>query len=283
VESDNSEDMNYHSTRIWVVDFLPSIETPEPLGPESRVARNSPAWSADGSCLFYMHQLWLDGPWTIYKIALATGVEEQVVTAAYPEGSPIPAGEYSPKLSSDGSKIAWTSFRHGMNGGDIYVADLADPMNSQLRVTPYSGWSAASWSPDGQQLVMVLVRFKLTKESFHNLRLIGFADGLLAKLKNVNIKFVTEKQFLENLNAACGAELTASRRYTIQQNATWDWDLWITSADGSGLKRLTSGSWVDQSPWWGNLFQPDTDLAITSHPLPDTTSVVSRLSYRSSQ
>ena len=82
----------------------------------------------------------------MWKITLATGVEEQVI--------PRVRGEYDPKYSPDGTRFAWTSFRH-CEGGDIYIADVANPTGSQTRVTPSSGFASGRWSPDGSKLVMV--------------------------------------------------------------------------------------------------------------------------------
>jgi Tol biopolymer transport system component/DNA-directed RNA polymerase specialized sigma24 family protein len=264
VSSDYPEDKGSYFPGIWVVDFLPAVGTPKPLSSKPHFPRLAPEWSADGSHIFYMNELWLDGPWTIYKINVATGIEEQVIPLAPTELSPIPAGEYSPKISPDGLKIAWTTYRHGMNGGDIYVADAASPVESQSRITPYSGWGAASWSPDGKRLVLTLTRFKLTEKSIESLRAIGFTDEFLAKLKNVNDKeFATESQFLDELRLAIGEEPTARYGYKIQQHAILERGMWITNADGSGLTQLTSGLWKDYPHSWGRLYQPDTDLIET--------------------
>jgi dipeptidyl aminopeptidase/acylaminoacyl peptidase len=246
VSIDYPEDRNFRFSRIWVVDYLPEIGVPKQLSPKSGLSRQWPSWSADGSRIYYSHELWRDGPRAIYKINIKTGREEEVIPLAPTELSPIPAGEYYPKISPDGSKIAWNTFRHGIDSGDIYIADVADLLNSQYRVTPYSGWSAASWSPDGKRLVLTLQRYKLTEKSIKSLREIGFTDEILTRLKNVNDKeFVTEKEFLDGLKSAIGEELTGWYSYKILQNAIRNNTLWAANADGSGLTQLTSGVWKD--------------------------------------
>jgi hypothetical protein len=90
-----------------------------------------------------MHEVGGFNPFTIYKITVATGIEEQVI--------PYVGGEYEPRYSPDGTRFAWQSYRHG-EGGDIFIADVSNPAGSQTRVTPYSGFVSPTWSPDGSKL-----------------------------------------------------------------------------------------------------------------------------------
>ncbi len=280
VPIDYPEDKNGSFDSIWVVDYLPAVGTPKQLSPESSLRRIGATWSADGSHIFYGCQLWRDSPQAIYKINIATGQEEQVIPLVLNERSLDSSGELAPSISPDGSKIAWWTGRHGINGGDVYIADTANPVNSQFRVTPYSGWGGVVWSPDGQRLVLTLGRFKLTEKSLESLRAIGFTDEFLEKLKNVNDKeFITEKEFLDGLKSAIGEELTDRYSYKILANAIRENSLWVANADGDGFTQLTFGLWVDVLYSWGNLFQPDTDLAIIINPSQESISPGSRLSY----
>lgn len=131
---------------IWVVDFLPSVGVPFRISPPDGASRLAPSWSPDGTNILYMREVGGYNPFTLYKINVTTGVEEQVL----PHGN----GEYLGRYSPDGTRITWTSFRHSSDG-DIYVLDVIDPLGSQRRVTPSSGFSYSGWSPDGEKLVFM--------------------------------------------------------------------------------------------------------------------------------
>jgi Tol biopolymer transport system component/DNA-binding winged helix-turn-helix (wHTH) protein len=64
---------------------------------------------------------------------------------------PSTRGEESPAISSDGRRVAFTSWRSG--DGHIWVADVAGSAFRELTPPPGSVYpSSASWSPDGRRL-----------------------------------------------------------------------------------------------------------------------------------
>ena len=135
------------TARIWIVDVsdFPNVGVPYQLSPSSGASRLWGSWSPDETNILYSHEVGGYAPLTIYKIDVATGIEQQVI--------PYVRGEYEPRYSPDGTKFAWTTFRHS-NEGDVYIADVANPVGTQRRLTPFSPFQNPAWSPDGSKIVL---------------------------------------------------------------------------------------------------------------------------------
>ncbi len=218
---------------IWIVDFAPSIGEPKQITPLTGYSRQSPSWSPDGH-IFYSKQVSRDGPAEIWKIDPET-MEEGVVI-------PLAVHESVPVVSPDGSRLLWLSDRNGEQGGDIYIADAANPMNSQLRVTPYSGFGVARWSPDGKSMVAVSVMYRLTDHSLKRLAHFGVPADVVTRLKCAKTrKAMKQPEMLDLVRSCVGDELTEKHRYRIIQQTASERNLSVMNADGTGIRQLTSG------------------------------------------
>ena len=115
----------------------------------------NPVWSADGKYVYYSHlmpDLGGDRKYTNFKYDL-----ERV---AYPGGQPqkLIDNAFWPRLSPDGSKLAYVSFVPSTNSNDLYIAD-ADGSDSKL-VMPAGAFFAVDaplFSRDGQTILFSAV------------------------------------------------------------------------------------------------------------------------------
>jgi Tol biopolymer transport system component/DNA-directed RNA polymerase specialized sigma24 family protein len=233
-------------TQIWVVDVLPAVGSPARIT-EQGPQRASPSWTPDGLHIIYRRHLVIDRYVAIYRINLDTGIEEEII--------PPIGDEYDPHYSPDGTKIAWFSFRHSLNGGEIYVADVSNPGETQTRVTRYSGWGGSAWSPDGSRVVASLEKRRLTDKSIE-----AFVEwkrpveGVGMGLKEAKTKeFLIEEDLSMLIKSAIGEQAAASYATWIIRSAESNRDIWIVKADGSLYQQLTSGPANDESPCWGRV------------------------------
>ena len=228
---------------VWLVDFLPGIGEPVRLTPELRFGRSSPEWAPDGkSVLFMIHVIARDGPMEIHKIGVDSHIEEQVI--------PLVTNEYTPKCSPAGD-LAWISFRDADQGADIYTAKLADPLGSQRRLTPESGWQDAAWSPDGKRLAMVKTKYRLTDQSLIGLRARGLPEWVVRDLAAARTEdYLSHREIMTRMKEAIGEDATAAHEYRILQHALWRTEIWTAQADGTHFVQLTSGPASDSSVSW---------------------------------
>ncbi len=115
----------------------------------------NPVWSVDGRYIYYSHLVpdpSADRKYTNFKYDL-----ERV---AYPGGQPqkLIESAFWPRLSPDGSKLAYVSFVPSTNSNDLYIAN-ADGSNAQL-VMPAGAFFAVDapvFSRDGQTILFSAV------------------------------------------------------------------------------------------------------------------------------
>lgn len=137
------------TARLWTLPYPPTDPlAPVQVSPAAGASRLWPSWAPDGTQLLYNQEVDGVNPFTVYRLLLADGTEEEVI--------PYVHGEYFPRYAPHGRKITWTSYRNG-GDGDIYVTDVADPAGAQVRATPSSHFSSSAWSPDGRKLVFISV------------------------------------------------------------------------------------------------------------------------------
>ncbi|MEW6207979.1 MAG: hypothetical protein AB1631_06415 [Acidobacteriota bacterium] len=216
---------------IWIVDFLPSIGEPRRVTPPKGFGRSESVWSSDGR-IYYSFQTVKDANYAIYRIDPRTGVEEEVI--------PVVRDDLNPKVSPDGKKLAWRAYRHSSPSGDVYVADVSNPVGSQLRLTPCSGWEICDWSPDGTRILMKELRFRLTDEDMKEMISFVPADAIAGLECARRKESFIEPEFLEIVRRCIGEELTAKHRYRILAYASAQQGLWTVSADGSNLTLVNS-------------------------------------------
>ncbi|HEY7547306.1 MAG TPA: hypothetical protein VID27_20595, partial [Blastocatellia bacterium] len=229
---------------IWIVDFLPSIGEPRRITPQHGFGRMQIQWSPDGR-IYYALQKARDTDYAIYRIDPAIGIEEEVI--------PLVKDEMEPRISPDGKMLAWRTYRHSCPLGDVYVADVSDPVGSQLRLTPYSGWEVCDWSPDGSRILMREIGCKISDESREAMTSFVPAD-VIARLECARKReLLREPEFLEVVRGCIGEELTAKYWYRISGYSSIKQGLWSVSADGSNLTLLNPGASPKEEYCWARV------------------------------
>jgi Tol biopolymer transport system component len=119
------------------------------LGGAAPAGAAVPVPSSNGKIAFASY---VDGDYDIYVMD-ADGSNVQNLTTAFDE--PFPSDccdDTSPAWSPDGTKIAFSSSRDGVNGNQVYVMD-ADGSNQVRLTAPEEGQNfGPAWSPDGTQI-----------------------------------------------------------------------------------------------------------------------------------
>ncbi len=114
-----------------------------------------PVWSADGRFVYYSHLIPDPNGGRKY-----TNFKYDLERVAYPGGQPqkLIDNAFWPRLSPDGSKLAYVSFVASTNSNDLYIAQ---PDGSQAKlVMPAGAFSAVDaplFSPDGKTLLFSAV------------------------------------------------------------------------------------------------------------------------------
>ncbi len=115
----------------------------------------NPVWSADGQYVYYSHLM--SGGNTTSKYTNFTYDLERV---GFPSGQPqkLIDSAFWPRLSSDGTKMAYVSFVPKTNSNDLY---LANPDGSQAKLVmpagAFSAVDAPTFSPDGKTIIFSAV------------------------------------------------------------------------------------------------------------------------------
>ncbi len=164
-----------------------------------------------------------------------------------PDGSgPVPltsgaAVNWTPALSPDGTRIAWSRMRPRQNPHtDIYVMTL--DAGEPVQVTSDETWeNFAAWSPDGRRIVFQAG----TLESIPTP-----TDGT-ARLYVINVDGSGRARLTTNE----AAETTPSwspdgKRIAFASNASGNWDIYVVGIDGTDQRRLTISPSEDVLPEW---------------------------------
>jgi Tol biopolymer transport system component len=115
----------------------------------------NPVWSADGKYVYYSHLMQ-----DINGTSKYTNFTYDLERAAYPGGQPqkLIDNAFWPRLSPDGSKLAYVSFAPATNSNDLY---LAQPDGSQPKlVMPAGAFPAVDaplFAPDGKTITFSAV------------------------------------------------------------------------------------------------------------------------------
>lgn len=115
----------------------------------------NPVWSADGQAVYYSHLISDPGGGRKY-----TNFKYDLERIGYPGGQPqkILDDAFWPRLSRDGSKLAYVSFVPSTNSNDLYIANTDG--SEARRVMPAGAFFAVDaplFSPDGQTLLFSAV------------------------------------------------------------------------------------------------------------------------------
>ena len=192
----------------------------------SSAYEGSPAWSADGSRIAFRSDR--DGNAEVYLMN-ADGSTPVRLTAD-------PAADYDPAFSPDGLRIAFTSERDG--NAEIYQMN-ADG-TGLTRLTSTTGRDEApDWSPDGTRIVFTSDRAGTTGIYVMN------ADG--SGLTRLSSGPAADFQPAWSPD---GTSIAFSRLVGCSYNVC-DYDLYLVSADGSSVRRLTSHwAYAEVHPTW---------------------------------
>jgi Tol biopolymer transport system component len=115
----------------------------------------NPVWSPDGKYIYYSHLIPDPSGGRKY-----TNYQYDLERVAYPGGQPekVLDSAFWPRLSPDGSKLAYVSFVPSTNSNDLYIAN-ADGSQPR-RVMPAGAFFAVDaplFSPDGQTILFSAV------------------------------------------------------------------------------------------------------------------------------
>jgi Tol biopolymer transport system component len=139
-------------------------------------------------------------------------------------------GNDSPSWSPDGTRIAYTSFRHGL--GDIYVIG-ADGRGERRLTTHPAHDDQAAWSPDGTRIAFVSNRNGNPELYVMN------ADGTGQRRVLVS----PGREYYPTWSPD-GA------RIAFQSDLSGRPNVWAVNLDGSSLVRLTPDDFLNQRPSW---------------------------------
>ena len=151
-----------------------------------------------------------------------------------------PALDYNAALSPDGRRVVFTSERGG--NPDLWVLDLEGPaVPRPLTRTPFLE-DAAAFSPDGTRLAFVS-----TRTGNADIWTMPFRpDGPNAENEAVNLTRHPAGDFNPAFSPD-GTRLAFASNRGLDDSVRGS-DVWVMSADGSDLKRLTDARGWDGSP-----------------------------------
>ena len=183
-------------------------------------SNDSPAFSPDGKRIVFVG--YRTGKAEIYTMN-ANGSNEQQLTTN--------SDNYSPSWSPDGARIVFSSLRAGTN--DIFVMN-ADGSNVTALTSDPGAEGSAVWSPDGKQIAYVSPKAGCDI-------VIMNADGS-GKTAVVNGLDDCENPTWSptGTKLAFASEITFGKTYAI----------FTMNLDGSGLKQITPGRYMDLLPAW---------------------------------
>jgi TolB protein len=179
---------------------------------------SDPAWSPDGAQIAFARMEW--NGWRLW-VMNADGSGRRRVSDVFAS---------DPAWSPDGSRLAYV----GMGGIGVVGLDGSNPHTVTGSGPPAS---AASWSPDGRQIVFSR----------------NDPQGSLGELYVANVDGSGERQLTNDGFKNARASWAPDGTQIVFQRATStsSWSLWTIGTDGTGLRRLTSGT-NDLAPDWGS-------------------------------
>ena len=140
-------------------------------------------------------------------------------------------GNDAPAWSPDGTKVAFTAFRHGL--GEIYVMNVDG--RSQRRLTRNAAHDDhAAWSPDGRRIAFVSMRA-------------GNAEIYVMNADGTGQTRLTRDPRSDYLPAWSPDGTRIAWRSDREGNA----EIYVMNADGTEVRRVTNEPRADTAPDWG--------------------------------
>src|SRR5213080_1090645 len=153
-----------------------------------------------------------------------------------------PAHDVAPVFSPDGSKIAFSSNRHGSY--DVFVTSVRGGKPTRLTFDSASDM-ACGWTPDGKHVL------------FASSRGTAFPGGYelyTVPVEGGRVRRVTPAEGKEGSFSPRGDLLAYVRGpgswYRKGYRGSSNDDIWLSSADGSNHRRVTTFNGQDHSPMW---------------------------------
>jgi TolB protein len=179
-----------------------------------------------GTHIYYTHQATKMGPKEIWVMD-SDGNNARQIT----HYNVIP-GSIFPSVSPDGSKIAFTSYAHGLP--EILVFSVDPPRDLRFYNQKASVNSAPSFSPDGKQIMY---------SSSAN----GCCRLFIADVSGTGFRPITPPGYIDTepkINPKTGTQIafTSDRSGHVQ--------VYTMSLDGGNIERLTDGSGEAVNPCW---------------------------------
>jgi Tol biopolymer transport system component len=212
-----------------------NIYTVEPDGSNLRLLTDGsdPNWSPDGTEILFR------GSVGNFAVMSADGSNMRSITYAGVDG-------YYPTWSADGTSVALSKRHLGEKGesidNDIFMVDLDNSNQTNLRKTPKINELQADFSPDGSQICFTHVDVYIpgSKPSGIYVMDVHRSDPTLL------FEDVSQGQCDWSPD---GKKIVFSATGDYQQKARKA-EVYVINADGSGLTNLTSNSAADVEPDW---------------------------------
>ena len=203
---------------IWIMNADGSNPTQLTTSSEDE---DNPAFSPDGNKIVFESyrasnsDIWIMNADGSNQIQLTTGS----------------SNEWFPAFSPDGNKIAFTSTRTGE--GDIYLMNVDGSDQTRLTTkSDYGEWDP-DFTPDG------------TKISFTSV-----SSTLWMYINIINVDGSNEVRLTDSGNDMNPSFSPSGNSIAFASTSSGNYDIWVMSANGEDLKRLTSDPERDMAPDW---------------------------------
>ncbi len=210
---------------------------------------STPVWSMDGKYIYYAHEVQdttSHQKYVTYKYILER--------ATYPDGQtqPIVDQAFWPRLSPDGSKLAYVSFNPQANANDLYISNL-DGSNPKLALPAgdFFAVDAPLFSPDSKSLMFSAVGQPTVSQLswFDQLMDVQVAEAhsVPSEWWRVPVAGGKPEQLTNIADTGMYGDFSLDGRYVVFVSAN---GLSIMEADGTGLRQLSNNATgtVDWSP-----------------------------------
>ncbi len=200
----------------------------------------SPKWSPDGTKIVFCSTR--DNEGTIYD----NGVDVFIMDA---DGSNQinltnnPASDSGPSWSPDGSKIVFSSWRDGVNIGEIYVMNIDGSEQTRLTYNSYVD-DYPDWSPDGSKIV-----FSSHKNNWPEIYIMN-SDGSGQRRLTFLQSGYYPSWSPEGDRIAFIASVSRSLSDPAVDSGPGPYDLFVMNRDGSNIINLTNSPWHEYHPAW---------------------------------